>query len=133
MRSWTNLAREAAQRGETSAKIVPTTHGAEVQFGDGRRQRIIAVVNERGIEINSVVIGAGHAQDLGLLKVLLLACEDNHERNLVEFSVDRRRRLVGRIRIHNTEPSPDELAYCIIRLARECDRTEYQLTGRDIE
>ncbi|MGA2820044.1 MAG: hypothetical protein ABSF61_05240 [Anaerolineales bacterium] len=133
MRSWISLAREAAQCGETYAKIVPTTHGARVQFTDARHQRIFALVTERGIEIDSVVIGAVRAQELGLLKVLLLACEDNHERNLVEFLLDRRRRLVGRIRIHRTEPGADELAYCITRLARECDRMEYQLSGRDIE
>ena len=55
----------------------------------------------------------------------------NAEHEIVTFAFDRRDRLIGRIRHPADHLDYEELEIYVTALARECDRFEYLLTGRD--
>ena len=60
-----------------------------------------------------------------------LAWQRNAEQQLVTFAFDKRDRLVGVIRHPVEHLDAAELELYIRTLARECDRFEYLLSGRD--
>lgn len=64
-------------------------------------------------------------------RLALLAWQRNTEHQLVTFAFDKRDRLVGQIRHPAEYVDLEELELYISTLARECDRFEYLLTGRD--
>ncbi len=61
-----------------------------------------------------------------------LAWQRNAESDLVTFGFDNRNRLVGQIRHPAELLDLKELDLFIWALARECDRFEYQLSGKDL-
>ena len=52
---------------------------------------------------------------------------------MIEFRVDRRGRLVGEAWVPKPGLDADEFLLYVRRVAEECDRFEYILTGRDVE
>jgi hypothetical protein len=60
-----------------------------------------------------------------------LAWQRNAEQELVSFGFDRQDRLIGQIRHLAEHLDPEELDLYIHVLARECDRFEYLLSGKD--
>ena len=60
-----------------------------------------------------------------------LAWQRNAEQEVVSFGFDRRDRLIGQIRHPVEHLDLQELDFYIHVLARECDRFEYLLSGRD--
>ena len=59
--------------------------------------------------------------------------EKNDMKDLVSFAFDDKNNLVGIIKQPALTLDHDELKLYIEALARECDRFEYILTGKDIE
>lgn len=81
----------------------------------------------------SVVLGrAAVTKDVQRWRRLaMLAWQRNAEHQLVTFAFDQRDRLVGQIRHLAEHLDSEELELYVATLARECDRLEYLLTGRD--
>ena len=61
------------------------------------------------------------------------AWRKNDLKEIVTFSFDRRHRLIGVIEQPAETLDREELVLYISTLARECDRFEYKLLGRDRE
>jgi hypothetical protein len=57
----------------------------------------------------------------------------NASKEIVDFSVDAKGRLVGVVQQPVKSAHDEELQLYVEALARECDHAEYVLTGRDIK
>ena len=64
-------------------------------------------------------------------RLALLVWERNARHQLVTFGFDRKDRLIGQIQHQAEFLDPEELELYVNTLARECDRFEYLLTGKD--
>ena len=82
----------------------------------------------------SVVVRADYFRNAQLRRdVAYRAWRKNALKDLVGFAFDERRQLVGTIEQPVETLDHEELQLYIDVLAKECDRFEYVLTGRDIE
>jgi hypothetical protein len=116
-----------------NATIKPHRNGVVVTFSNKRRQIItVGRQNERYM-MSSVVLGRARVADIGRSRLLSLAWQRNRETNVVAFSLDKRGRLVGQVEQLVETIDPEELAFYIELLARECDQFEYALSGKDLE
>lgn len=57
----------------------------------------------------------------------------NRSTLLVGFRIDHKGRLVGEAWVPKAGLTPDEFCFYVRRLAAECDRFEFRITGRDVE
>ena len=108
-------------------KIRVATRGGE------RGQTVhISTVDEMYV-LTSVVLGtpAVTKSHKRWRRLALLAWQRNAEHQLVTFAFDRHDRLVGRIEHPAKYLDPPELELYVNALARECDRFEYLLSGKD--
>lgn len=100
----------------------------------GRRQTI--TFSRRGDDylLSSVVLGSARVQssDVYWREVAQLAWHRNAENEIVAFAFDQRDRLVGQVRHPVEFLDYEEFELYVHALARECDRFEYLLTGRDV-
>ena len=64
-------------------------------------------------------------------ELALVAWQRNSDHELVNFTFDKKDRLVGLIRHPAEHLDPEELEHYINTLANECDRFEYLLAGKD--
>ena len=97
----------------------------------GRRQRVHVADRGDALEVAGVVARRAVVQTIP--DIQLRAWERNRTIHLVGFRVDARGRLVGEAWIPRSGLSADEFLYQVRRVAEECDRFEYVLTGRDLE
>ena len=112
---------------------------AEIRLGahgskKGRRQIVHIQCEGDHYVLTSVVLGpARTAQYLKEPSELAeLVWRRNRRTDVVNFTFDRQRRLIGRIEHPYETLDPEELYFYLSRLAIECDRMEYVLTGRDV-
>ncbi|MCP3993471.1 MAG: hypothetical protein GY722_00185 [bacterium] len=101
----------------------------------GRSQRIRLERRKGAYVFSSVVAGTdfvtrGHAH---WRKLAFRAWRRNALKDLVAFAFDDEDRLIGLIEQPASTLDPEELELYIELLAKECDRFEYVLTGRDVE
>lgn len=84
--------------------------------------------------ITTVILGkALVTKDVRKWRLLAkLAWHRNAEHEIVTFAFDRHDRLVGQVRHPADHLDYGELEIYVTTLARECDRFEYLLSGRDI-
>ena len=105
---------------------------ARVSLPNGRRQTIAICRDGQWYRMSSTVLGpdkaAGFIDDgQGLWWIW----QRNAHTDLVNFTLDKQGRLVGRVDQFAATMQEDELLFAISRLAIECDRLEYVLAGRD--
>lgn len=102
-----------------------------VRFEDDRRHRV--QVHDTGEALRLVAVVARPAVVQALDSPALLAWRRNRSVQLVGFRLDDRGRLVGESWVPRAGLTGEEFAFHVRRVAAECDRLEYLLTGRDVE
>lgn len=103
----------------------------DVTFGEGRRHRV--TVKDAG---DSYLIGGCVAMRSVVTSIVDLPVKvwtRNRATPLVGFRIDRRLRLVGEAWLPKEGLTREEFQLYLRRVAYECDRFEYLLTGRDAE
>jgi hypothetical protein len=111
--------------------LTVTEPHVDVKFGDGRRHRV--TVKDEG---DSYLIGGCVARQAVVTSVPDLpvrAWTRNRATQLVGFRIDRRQRLVGEAWLPKEGITREEFQLYLRRVAFECDRFEYLLSGRDAE
>ena len=106
----------------------------DVRIGSGTRsQRVYMSLKSGFYFFKSVVLGrAAVTKDNRTWNELaLMAWQRNADHELVTFAFDKHDRLVGLIRHPAEYLDPEELELYITTVARECDRFEYLIAGRD--
>lgn len=103
----------------------------DVTLSAGRHHSVSVRDAGATYELQSVVARPGIVRDLG--DVPLRAWRRNRSSQLVGFRVDQRGRLVGEAWIPKAGLSAEEFQVYVRRVAAECDRFEYLLTGADSE
>lgn len=103
----------------------------EVRFANERHHRVR--VDDEGDAFRVVGVVARRAAVEGIKNVALQAWRRNRSTQLVGFRLDERGRLVGESWVPKAGLSSEEFATYVRRVAAECDRLEYLLTGRDTE
>jgi hypothetical protein len=111
--------------------VVPDDAGVDIQFSNGRRQRIDIRPGDGVIELRGVV--ARRAVALQIERLALVAWERNRASSLVGFRMDDRGRLVGESWVPTHGLTRDEFLFYLRTAAAACDLFEYQLTGKDLE
>ena len=106
-------------------------NGIVVTFVGGRHQRVYVDDVDGALELTGFVARQAALQSVP--DAPLRAWERNRTTHLVGFRVDRKGRLVGEAWVPKPGLGADEFLYYVQRVAEECDRFEYILTGRDVE
>lgn len=102
-----------------------------VSFDSGRVQRVHLLTREDHYVFTSRILGARRVEKYSWAELARIVWPRNRRTPLVTFMLDEHERLVGRIEHPAATLDPDELRAVLLHLARECDRLEYLLTGRD--
>lgn len=102
-----------------------------VTFVGGRHHRVEVVDAGEAYELTGLVARRVDLQSVP--NAHLRAWERNRAIQLVGFRVDRRGRLVGEAWVPKPGLGADEFLHYVRRIAAECDRFEYILTGKDYE
>lgn len=102
---------------------------------NGRRQKVHLQRTGATYRFWSVVAGPAFVRksDRAWRELAHRAWRKNDLKEIVTFSFDRRDRLIGVILQPAASLHREEIVLYIDSLARECDRFEYQLLGRDRE
>jgi hypothetical protein len=103
----------------------------EVKLSGERRHSVSVRDAGTVYELQSVVVRPGVVRQLG--DVPLRAWRRNRSSQLVGLKVDQRGRLVGEAWVPKAGLSAEEFQSYVRRVAAECDRFEYLLTGADSE
>ena len=106
-----------------------------VQVRGGSRHQVVTIERrDRLYVFTSVVLGTRSVtKDVRRWRRLVrLVWERNARHQLVTLRFDRRDRLVGQIQHQAHFLDPEELELYVNTLARQCDRLEYLLTGKDL-
>jgi hypothetical protein len=102
---------------------------AVVSLAEGRAHRV--EVRDTGDAYECMGIVAPASVIANLSNAPLRAWLKNRATQLVGFRIDHRGRLVGEAWIPQPGLTPEEFCLYIRRVAVECDRFEYILTGKD--
>jgi len=103
----------------------------EIRFDSGRGQKVMVTDGGESLLLSSVVMRRAEAQVMdGLSEMAWLR---NRSVRLVGFRIDERSRLIGEVWVPKAGLTAGEFQACLHAVAKECDRFEYQLTGRDSE
>jgi hypothetical protein len=111
--------------------IAASSDVIDVTMAGTRHQRIAVARVGPYVRLSSVVMGTSRVEAKGLADTLLRAWQRNRAIDVVDFTLDAKRRLVGEIDALADSLDAAELAFYIERLATECDRLEYVSIGRD--
>jgi hypothetical protein len=103
----------------------------DVMFGDGRRHRVTVKDDGDSYLISGYV--ARQALVTSVPDLPAWAWTRNRVTQLVGFRIDRRLRLVGEAWLPKEGITREEFQLFLRRVAYECDRFEYLLSGRDAE
>lgn len=106
----------------------------DVQIGRGHRRQRVYLSTKSGVYFFiSVVLGSAAVtkNNSRWNELALMAWQRNADHEIVTFAFDKQNRLVGLIRHPAEHLDPEELELYITTLARECDRFEYLIAGRD--
>jgi hypothetical protein len=114
------------------AVIHEIPNGVEVDFPNNRRQQI-EIENKGGYyRFSSVIIGSARVENRGASDMLRDIWIRNDEIDVVDFTLDSRKRLIGEVELLASHLDAKELAFYLICLAEECDRYEFILLGKDL-
>ena len=118
----------------TGERLKVDGDGVDVEFGeDGnhRRHRVQVGLAEGGYRLTAFVAKqAVVANQEGLTARIW---QLNRSTRIVGFRIDRKGRLIGEARVPGAGLTAPEFQFVVRRVAAECDRLEYVLTGRDVE
>jgi hypothetical protein len=103
----------------------------EVIFANERRQRVRIEDQADAYRVFSVAARADKLNDFS--NPALVAWERNRSLSLMGFRVDERGRMIGEAWVPKIGLTAEEFQLYIRTVALECDRFEFQLTGRDVE
>lgn len=103
----------------------------DVRFGDGRRHRVTVKDEGDYYLIGGCVVRQAIVTSIYDLPVR--AWTRNRATQLVGFRIDRRLWLVGEAWLPKEGITREEFQMYLRRVAYECDRLEYLLSGRDAE
>lgn len=123
--------RETAGRIRSKAVVRMDKDGVEVEFSNGRRQKVFAERKGDHYIFTSIVLGRSEVDERGEEELLPLIWAKNRETAVVSFYIDKRGRLAGRIEQLVESLDPEELEFYLLSLARECDVFEHSLGGVD--
>lgn len=121
--SWKSMARAADLRVQGEQ--------IEVRFTDGRGHRVeVSDVGEayelKAVVVRRAVVEADPELPAGIWK-------RNRATQLVGFRIDDRSRIVAEAWVPKIGVTPEEFQLYVRTLAKESDRYEFLLTGRDVE
>jgi len=108
----------------------------KVQLGQSGRSQRVHIRREGDIYIfRSVVVGSEYVTRTNSVwrETARRAWRKNGLKDLITFAFDERDRLVGRIEQPVATLDHEELELYVDVLAKECDRFEYVITGKDRE
>lgn len=103
----------------------------DVTFADGRTHRVRVEEQTEAYLLSGFVVRQSIVASLPDLPVQTWL--RNRTVSLAGFRIDRRGRLVGEAWIPKVGLTAEEFQLYVRKLAVECDRFEYLLTGRDAE
>jgi len=103
----------------------------EVIFANERRQRVRIEDQPDAYRLFSVAARADKLSDFS--NPALMAWERNRSLSLMGFRVDERGRMIGEAWVPKIGLTAKEFQLYARTVALECDRFEFQLTGRDVE
>lgn len=103
----------------------------DVGLDDGRRHRVTVEDQPNAYQLMGIVVRQGIVATFP--DAPIQAWLRNRATMLVGFRIDRQRRLIAEAWMPKAGLTADEFQLYLRRLAAECDRFEYVLTGRDIE
>ena len=101
----------------------------EVTFANARRHRVKVEELDGAYRLSSVAVPAKALRNLP--DAALEAWQRNRSMLLVGFRVDDRGRVVGEAWVPKVGLDAEEFRLYVRTVALECDRFEFQLTGRD--
>jgi hypothetical protein len=102
-----------------------------VKLAENRHHRVTVRDSGATYELQAIVARTAtlnHSDDIPLL-----AWRRNRSSQLVGYRVDQRNRLIGEAWVPKAGLTTEEFRTYVLRLASECDRFEYLLTGMDSE
>lgn len=102
-----------------------------VQLPGRRFQRVNTSISTASYIFTSTVLGTIRANRYTALELAHLVFNANEHTDLVAFHIDQQGRFVGRVEQPKASLDREELRAYLLLLARECDRLEFLLTGRD--
>ncbi len=97
-----------------------------------RKQNVYVKKFGKYLHFVSVVLDKEGVRKKGEIAMIQEAWERNNSIDLVEFMLDEKGRLIGRIEQLYEFLDYEEFEFYILTLARECDRYEYVLIGEDL-
>jgi len=107
------------------------SHAVVVSLPGGRSHRIHVKEEVDAYRLDATVVGEAVASTLEDLP--LETWERNRGTELVGFRIDAKGRLVGTAWVPFAGLTPQEFRTYLRTVAAECDRFEFQLTGRDAQ
>lgn len=121
---------------DTQIKVSYRSGVAELTLLGGRKQTVYIESDAGRYMLTSCVLGKQRVENLyekyserGLASTVW---NRNNHSDVVEFVFDDTGRLIGRIAQVRETMDRKELLFYLQRLAQECDRFEYLLTGKDL-
>ncbi len=118
---------------DSQLKVSYRAGRAQIDLGAGRSQTVSIERDGDSYVLTSVVLGATRTQQQ-IKEIVAFAdalWRRNRQTDVINFTVDDQNRLIGRIDHPADTLDPAELFFYLTRLALECDRMEYLLTGEN--
>lgn len=103
----------------------------DVAFHDNRRHRLTVIEDEKGYTLRAIVVRQRIVTAMVDLPIHIWL--RNRSTDLVGFHIDNRGRLVGESWIPKIGVTREEFQLYVRKVAIECDRLEFLLTGQDAE
>jgi len=102
-----------------------------VEFLDGRQQRVFIDQKSKYYKIWSIVLHRSKVEGYGEVNLIQYVWNKNRQTDVVDFYIDKKGRMVGSILQLAETIDYDELVFYIHILAKESDRLEFLLSGKD--
>jgi hypothetical protein len=110
-----------------------TVEGNKVQVKLGEHRHHFVEVKDAGDALELKAIVARRKTTIGISNLAIRVWQSNRGTQLLGFKVDKYDRLIGEAWVPKVGLTAEELRLYIKRVASECDRFEYLLTGKDRE
>ena len=118
---WTKLCRSVGLKVEGDA--------IQVELARGRRHSVTVRDAGATYELHAIVARSAALAAVG--GGSLLTWRNNRNSQLMGFRIDQRERLIGEAWVPKGGLTAEEFGFYVRKLAAECDRLEYLLTGAD--
>ena len=116
---------------DTRLRVSYKNGEAKMTFHNGRHQMVRIHLQEDRYVFVSPVLGRNRIKKMSPREIAEKMWDRNRHSDVVEFCIDKKGNLIGRVEHVAATLDPEELYFYLGRLAEECDRLEYLLTGKD--